>query len=100
MPSPETALTPALMAQVEAVVQTIWPGVAVLPQMSAGASDSIYTRSAGIPTLGVDGMFDDLDDARAHGRDERIGVKAFNEELDFMVALMRSFSQKAPAAPK
>jgi hypothetical protein len=27
----------------------------------------------------VDGLFDDIDDVRAHGRDERVGVKQFNE---------------------
>ena len=57
--------------------------------MSAGASDSAFTRAAGIPSYGVDGMFDDLDDGRAHGRDERIGVEAFNEELEFTYRLMK-----------
>ena len=51
--------------------------------MGAGASDSKYTRVAGIPSYGIDGMFDDLDDDRAHGRDERIGVAAFGQEVDF-----------------
>jgi hypothetical protein len=44
--------------------------------------------------VGIDGLFDDLDDGRAHGRDERIGVQAFKDELDFMSALMRSFGQQ------
>lgn len=51
--------------------------------MSAGATDSVYTRALGIPSYGIDGMFDDLDDGRAHGRNERIGVLAFAEELEF-----------------
>jgi len=38
---------------------------------------------------GVDGMFDDVDDERAHGRDERIGVQAFSEELEFTWRLMK-----------
>ena len=99
-PSPETLLTSAQLAQVEHVAHAIWPGLAVLPTMSAGASDSIHTRSMGIPTLGIDGMFDDIDDGRAHGRDERIGVKAFNEELDFTYALMRAFSRRSQAPAK
>jgi hypothetical protein len=28
--------------------------------MSAGATDSVYTRPLGIPSYGIDGMFDDL----------------------------------------
>lgn len=57
--------------------------------MSAGATDSVYTRALGIPSYGIDGMFDDLDDGRAHGRDERIGVLAFAEELEFTYRLMK-----------
>jgi hypothetical protein len=34
-------------------------------------------------------MFDDLDDGRAHGRDERIGVAAFADEVKFTGALLR-----------
>ena len=68
--------------------------------MSAGASDNIHTRSMGIPTISIDGMFDDIDDGRAHGRDERIGVQAFNQELDFTYALMRSFSQRSKPPAK
>jgi acetylornithine deacetylase/succinyl-diaminopimelate desuccinylase-like protein len=60
--------------------------------MSAGADDSIYPRNLGIPAYGIDGMFDDLDDGRAHGRDERIGVNVFDEELEFTYRLMKAFS--------
>ena len=45
--------------------------------MDNGASDSKYTRIAGIPTYGVPGVFEDIDDDRAHGKDERIAVKDF-----------------------
>ena len=67
----------------------MWPGIAVLLNMTAGASDSIYTRAAGIPTYGIDAMFDDLDDGRAHGRDERIHTKVFAEELEFIYRLIQ-----------
>ena len=38
-------------------------------------------------------MFDDVDDGRAHGRDERIGVVAFNEDVDFTYRLMKALAQ-------
>jgi acetylornithine deacetylase/succinyl-diaminopimelate desuccinylase-like protein len=91
-PSPESAPTPAILAAVEKVTTSMWPGVIVLPQMSPGASDSIYSRSRGVPSYGIDGAFDDLDDARVHGRDERIGVAAFGEELEFTYRLMRELA--------
>jgi acetylornithine deacetylase/succinyl-diaminopimelate desuccinylase-like protein len=34
-------------------------------------------------------MFDDLEDGRAHGRDERIGVTVFREDVEFTYRLMR-----------
>jgi acetylornithine deacetylase/succinyl-diaminopimelate desuccinylase-like protein len=61
--------------------------------MSPGATDSRYTRERGIPSYGIDAMFDNLDDARAHGRDERIGVVAFKEELEFTYRLMKALAQ-------
>ncbi len=92
-PAPDSPPAPAILTMVEGVTHSMWPGVAVLPEMSPGASDSIYTRAAGLPSYGIDGMFDDLDDARAHGRDERIGATAFAEELEFTYRLMRAMSE-------
>jgi acetylornithine deacetylase/succinyl-diaminopimelate desuccinylase-like protein len=91
-PSPESPLAPTLVREVENVVHGLWPRVIVLPEMSAGASDSRYTRSAGMPSYGIDAMFDDLDDARSHGRDERIGVQAFDQDVEFTYRLMKVFA--------
>jgi acetylornithine deacetylase/succinyl-diaminopimelate desuccinylase-like protein len=88
--APDSPPTPAVLAMVEGVTSSMWPGVVVLPEMSPGASDSLYTRRLGMPSYGIDGMFDDLDDSRAHGRDERISVAAFAEELEFTYRLMRA----------
>ena len=95
-PAPDSPPTPAILAMLEQVTRSMWPGLVVLPEMSAGADDSIYTRAIGVPSYGIDGMFDDLDDGRAHGRDERIGVAAFAEELEFTYRLMRAIGD-APA---
>jgi acetylornithine deacetylase/succinyl-diaminopimelate desuccinylase-like protein len=92
-PSPESPLSGNILSTVEKVAHQLWPEVVILPQMGAGASDSKYTRVVGIPSYGIDGMFDDLDDGRAHGRDERIGVAAFGQEVDFTYRLMREVSK-------
>jgi len=57
--------------------------------MSPGASDSRYTRALGMPSYGIDATFDDLDDGRAHRRDERIGVQAFEQDVEFTYRLMK-----------
>jgi acetylornithine deacetylase/succinyl-diaminopimelate desuccinylase-like protein len=87
--SPESPLTPRVIDAVRSVSDGMWPKVVILPNMSAGASDSAYTRAAGLPSYGVDGIFQDVDDDRAHGRDERISIEAFNEELEFTYRLMK-----------
>jgi acetylornithine deacetylase/succinyl-diaminopimelate desuccinylase-like protein len=94
IPAPESVPTPAILGAVRRATQSMWPGVMVLPQMSAGADDSVYPRGLGIPTYGIDGIFLDLDDERWHGRDERIGVKAFDEELEFTYRLMKELSRR------
>jgi acetylornithine deacetylase/succinyl-diaminopimelate desuccinylase-like protein len=91
-PSPESPISGYILPTVEKVAHQLWPDVVILPQMGAGASDSKYTRVVGMPSYGIDGMFDDLDDARAHGRDERIGVQAFAQEVDFTYRLMRALT--------
>jgi acetylornithine deacetylase/succinyl-diaminopimelate desuccinylase-like protein len=79
-PSP---LRPDVMEPLEKVVKQMWPGVPVIPVMDAGASDGVFSRSAGIPTYGVPGVFIDVNDDRSHGRDERLPVKSFYEGVDF-----------------
>jgi acetylornithine deacetylase/succinyl-diaminopimelate desuccinylase-like protein len=91
--SPESPLNPVIMGEVEHLTREMWPGVIVTPFMSAGASDSAFSRAAGMPSYGVDGIFQDIDDDRAHGRDERIGIEAFNEALDFSYRLMKDLSR-------
>jgi acetylornithine deacetylase/succinyl-diaminopimelate desuccinylase-like protein len=40
-------------------------------------------------------MFADMDDVRAHGRDERIGVKEFYNGIEFMYRLIKAISSGA-----
>ena len=80
---PRSQLRKDVMDAVEHVTASMWPGVVVTPIMSTGATDGKFLRAAGIPVYGVSGMFTDIDDVRAHGRDERIGVKEFYEGLEF-----------------
>ncbi len=89
-PSPASPLRPDVVRAVESVTSDMWPGVPVLPVMSTGATDGLYLRRAGIPVYGVSGLFDDIDDVRAHGRDERMAVWAFFDGLEFMYRLEKA----------
>ena len=95
--SPPSPLTPGLLSRLESLVGRQWPGLPVVPKMSTGATDGMYTRSAGIPTYGVSGLDEDPDDVRAHGKDERVGIEAFHRATQFWYELVKAFA--GPQAP-
>ena len=88
-PSP---LTPEIMAPLEKVTRQFWPGLPVIPQMETGATDGARLRAARIPTYGVSGILLDIDDIRAHGRDERIMVRSFYDGVEYTYRLVREFA--------
>jgi acetylornithine deacetylase/succinyl-diaminopimelate desuccinylase-like protein len=91
-PSPPSPLSPDIMGAVEGVTREMWPGVAVLPVMGTGATDSLYLRQAGIRAYGVSGLFGEIEDNRAHGRDERMGVRQLYEGREFLYRLVKRLS--------
>jgi acetylornithine deacetylase/succinyl-diaminopimelate desuccinylase-like protein len=76
------------------VVAAMWPGVPVMPYMDAGASDGIYTMAAGIPTYGITGIAIDIDDVRAHGRDERVGMASFDKGNEFFYRYLKAVTSQ------
>lgn len=91
--SPESIPTAAIMSRVGQVVHSMWPGVPIVPTMSTGFSDDRQTRNAGIPSYDLSGIWIDADENRAHGRDERVGVREFDESVEYTYRLMRTMSQ-------
>jgi acetylornithine deacetylase/succinyl-diaminopimelate desuccinylase-like protein len=51
---------------------------------------------AGIPMYGTSGIFGDIDDSRAHGRDERIAVQSFFDGQEYLYRLVKAFASPAP----
>jgi len=92
IPGSPSPLTPEVMVPVEKVTRRLWPGVPVIPLMETGATDGAYLRAAGIPTYGVSGVFIDIDDNRAHGRDERIIVSSFYDGVEYIYQLVGEFA--------
>jgi acetylornithine deacetylase/succinyl-diaminopimelate desuccinylase-like protein len=90
--SAPSALHEEIMGSIEKLSQQFWPGAVVLPTMSAGATDGSYLRNAGIPTYGHSGLAGDINDIRAHGKDERILVKSFYEGEDYLYRLVKMLS--------
>jgi acetylornithine deacetylase/succinyl-diaminopimelate desuccinylase-like protein len=91
-PSPPSPLRPEIMMPIERLTREMWPNVPVVPIMGTGATDSLFFRQAGIPVYGVSGIFDDIDDNRTHGRDERIATKSLYDGQEFLYRLTKAFS--------
>jgi len=101
-PSPPSPLAADVMRPIERVSAEMWPGIPVVPVMSTGATDSLYLRKMGIPMYGTSGIFNDIDDSRSHGKDERVGVKEFYDGQEFLYRLVKTLaapnSKPNPAA--
>jgi carboxypeptidase PM20D1 len=80
---------------VEAVTKAIhigYPGVAVFPTMSAGASDSMWFRNEHVPSYGVSPLFIKESDRFAHGLNERIPVADVRPSMDYLLSLLTDLS--------
>ncbi len=92
VPSPPSPLVPEVMGALRRVTAAMWPGVPVVPNMETGATDGLFLRNAGMPVYGVSGVFLDADDMRAHGRDERIGVREYYEGAEFTYRFVKALA--------
>jgi len=79
-----------------AVAASWGASVRVQPTMSRGATDGSYLRAAGIPVYTVWHVPLDPTDMRAHGRDERILARSFDESVAFAQHLIREAAGRAP----
>ena len=85
-------LRPDVMQPLEKVAAQMWPGAPVIPTMATGASDGVYTNAAGLPTFGISGIAIDMDDVRAHGKDERLGVQSYYNGVQFYYQFLKAIT--------
>jgi acetylornithine deacetylase/succinyl-diaminopimelate desuccinylase-like protein len=101
-PSPPSPLAPPVEQAIRSATTSIWGPLPLVPTMETGATDGLFLRNAGIPVYGVSGYFADPNsppDTRAHGLDERIGVKAYYDQLEFTYQLLKALDQtRVPAS--
>ena len=85
----DSPLRPDVLKAYTDSVHAMFPKAPVIPEMSTGASDARPFRVNGIPVYGVDGSWGIVpDDMRAHGRDERLPVKALGDDVDHWVRML------------
>jgi acetylornithine deacetylase/succinyl-diaminopimelate desuccinylase-like protein len=83
-----------VMGALTRIGDEMWPAAPVIPEMETGASDSVYTMAAGIPSYGVSGEAIDRDDVRAHGKDERVRVSAYYDGVVFYYRYLKALTSK------
>jgi acetylornithine deacetylase/succinyl-diaminopimelate desuccinylase-like protein len=95
---PASPLSDEVLRPIERLTKEMWPGIPVVPIMGTGATDGRPLRQQGIPTYGVSGLFGDMDDSRAHGRDERMLIKSFFDGQEFLYRLVKELSSRQPVS--
>lgn len=93
-PSPASPLRADLVAPIGRIGKQMFGTAKVVPTMSTGASDSLWLRNRGVPVYGVSAMFTDIDDPRAHGRDERILVRSYYDGIEFMHRYIKAIASR------
>jgi acetylornithine deacetylase/succinyl-diaminopimelate desuccinylase-like protein len=87
--SAPSRLKPEILRAIKQMTAEFWPGIPLIPIMSAGASDGRFLRNVGIPVYGTSGLASDIDDVRAHGKDERVLVKSFYDGQEYLYRLVK-----------
>ena len=95
MQSSPPPLSERIMGPVRKVAATLWPGVAIVPTMSTGATDGRFLNASGVPTYGLSGMFHDAEGSRAHGLNEHIRVKSLMDGRRFLYEVVKLYANGA-----
>jgi acetylornithine deacetylase/succinyl-diaminopimelate desuccinylase-like protein len=95
VPSEASPLRKDLMAALRRALDQRAPGLPIVPTMSAGATDSLYFRNAGVPSYGVGGVFMHPRDNFAHGLNERVPVGSIDGALLQWRSLLRDLAGSA-----
>ncbi|GIL38885.1 M20/M25/M40 family metallo-hydrolase [Roseiterribacter gracilis] len=93
--APVPALTPKILGPATQVAAKLWPDVPLIPAMSTGATDGRYLNEAGIPTVGLSGMFHGPEGAGAHGLDEHIRVQSLYDGREFLYQVVKLYADQA-----
>lgn len=95
-PADASPLREDVVGAFTAEIHARYPGVAIVPNMSTGATDGLYFRNRGVPVYGVESSWGiSPTDERAHGRDERNPVRSFYNNIDHWVGLVRRLAGPA-----
>jgi acetylornithine deacetylase/succinyl-diaminopimelate desuccinylase-like protein len=85
-------LDPAVFGPAETLAAEMYPGLPIIPNMSTGASDSIYLSAVGIPSYGAPGILYEADGGGIHGLNEHIRVSSLYKGRDYLYRLVKLYA--------
>jgi len=91
--SPASPLRPDLVALVTQGIHARFPGVPIVPAMSAGASDSMWFRAKGVPSYGISPIFMKGSDSFAHGLNERTPLSEIAPSIVYYKHLLKGLTK-------
>jgi acetylornithine deacetylase/succinyl-diaminopimelate desuccinylase-like protein len=90
--APSSSLTSDLYATITRVAKNQFPGAAVVPFMSTGATDSWPLRMRNVQAYGVFPFpLADTDSLRMHADNERIPMESFHKGVEFLYGVINDF---------
>ncbi len=89
---PPSPMREDVSSAVRKAIERRYPGLPVIPQMSAGATDSLHFRLQGVDSYGVAGLFMKPSDDFSHGLNERAPVASIDGALDHWHVLITELS--------
>ena len=93
VPSDASPLREDVMKALRKAIDLRAPGLPIVPSMSAGATDSLHFRNAGVPSYGVGGRFMSPKDSFSHGLNERVPVATIDGALVQWLSLIRDLAR-------
>jgi acetylornithine deacetylase/succinyl-diaminopimelate desuccinylase-like protein len=85
-------LDPKILGPAEKLLARYFPGVPLIPSMSAGTTDGVFLEAIGIPVYGVPGLSVDPDGNGAHGLNERMNARSLYVGRDFLNDLVKAYA--------
>lgn len=90
--APSSPLRADVVTAVTAAVHSRYPNIAIVPSMSAGATDSMHFRALGIPAYGVGSVFMRSEDSFSHGLNERLPLDNLAPGITHWETLIKAMS--------
>ena len=91
--SPASPLRTDVFSAIRTAVDLRYPGLPLLPYMSAGATDNKHFRAVGIDSYCVGSYYMRPEDDFSHGLNERVPADAIPHALAFWDALLRELTR-------